>query len=67
MDDKFNYYYVLLLNGVRWLRIGTNKKLSREKAYLWLEGYICGLNNPNITFDNYHKNTDQHLLLMVLF
>ena len=67
MNDKFNYYYVLLLNDVRWLRIGTNKKLSREKAYLWLEGYICGLNNPNITFDNYHANTDQHLLFMVLF
>jgi len=67
MNDKFNFYYVLLLNDIRWLRVGTNKTLSRAEAYLWLEGYLCGLNNPNVTFDEYHADTDQLLLHMVLF
>jgi hypothetical protein len=52
-------HFVLIINGRRMFRCMFSEP-DRDKVYPWMEGYLHGLGNPDIQFDEVH-DTDTGL------
>ena len=65
INKYFSPHFVMIINGKRMFQCLFSEE-DRTKAYLWMEGYIEGLGNPNIQFDDRNDN-DNDLPLLIMW
>lgn len=60
----YHPHFTLIINGRRMFQCFFSEA-DRDRAYLWMEGYVHGLNDPSIQFDDKELNdVNLHSLIM---
>ena len=65
INKTYFAHFVLIVSGKRMFRCLTTEQ-DRGKMYHWMEGYLHGLGNPEIQFDDL-KEDDIGLFDMILW
>lgn len=47
----FHPHFTMIINGKRMFQCFFSDN-DRDRCYLWMEGYIHGMNDPSIQFDD---------------
>ena len=53
----YTAHFVLIINGKRTFQC-LFSETDRDKTYLWMEGYVFGLRDSNIQFDDINNSSD---------
>ena len=62
---NYKPHFTLIINGRRMFRCFFSEH-DYNKAYLWMEGYVHGLSDSSIQFDDAEPN-DVNLLSLIMW
>lgn len=65
INNSYYSHFVIIINGRRFFQC-LFTEADRTKAYLWMEGYMQGLEDPDIQFDDSNES-DKDLFTLVMW